>query len=845
MSSGATDKSLLVEGQNAGWFKGGVRPFAEPGLTPNYGPDRAFEMLKITLDLEIDPEAKTLNGLAVLNVGPTVSGFGVVELDFDEVQVESVTFSESDVSWSHDDGKLLVSGIKDQGDIEVKYKARPRRGLYFVGPCEAHPDRRHQAWSQCQDADGHFFFPCIDHPSCKVSMTIHVTAPGKFTVVSNGERAGVESLESGWKRWSWEQEQPIPAYLVTVVVEELEIVEDIFCELPLRYLVPIGTGEEWTRRVFGRTPQMIDCFEQQFGVSYPWPRYDQVIVDDFIFGGMENVAATTLTRMTLTGERAQHEWVSDVLIAHELAHQWFGDLVTCRDWSQGWLNEGWATYSEAIWANYIDGREEAIYSMWETANDFFVESDTRYSRAIVTYMFREPIDMFDRHLYEKAGCVVHTLRNELGDDAFWPAVTSYLNEFAHQTVHTYDFQSSLERSTGRNLDWFFNQWIHSPGFPELGIKLSENNGSLEVTVTQTQSGKGVPSAYRFELELHLAGAETTSVTLSVRERSRTFVVPVPEGLSYIAVDPGFSFLSRMKIDAPAKWHIAAMSDHQLESPTVRIRAGEALARQNRPDGTLAIGTALAGEPHWGVRKAHYTSLARTRSEQSMGILLSALETEKEPRARLALVRGLGQFRDERVWSALLPMAVDGDLSLYAEAEAGAILGRHRAPKAIEAAEALLSKDSWAEALRCGGVRCLGAMRDPIHLDRIVDFSTAKFPQGLRSVAAGALGQLAHEVPECRLLAVERLNELAESGPFRVKLAAVSAIGRVRDPSSIGVLQRLHQSAADGRTMRMAWEALVKVRAGRGSDDALANVSGSVDQLEKRYRDLKGRLDRLD
>jgi len=844
VSTGATDKSLLVEGQVSGWFKGSSRPFAEPGVLPNYGPDRAFELLKLTLDLSIDPEAKTLEGRALISVGPTVSGFGLVELDLDEVDVKSVTFSRGEISWSYGDGKLVVEGISSAGEISVIYSGSPRRGLYFVGPSEAEPDRRHQAWSQCQDADGHFFFPCVDHPSCKVPMTIHVSTPAQYTVVSNGFCSGVETLESGWRRWSWEQEKPIPSYLVTVVAEEVEVVEDNFGDLPLRYLVPLGTGDEVTKRVFGRTPQMIECFERQFGVSYPWPRYDQVIVDDFIFGGMENVAATTLTRQCLTDERSQHEWVGDVLIAHELAHQWFGDLVTCRDWSQGWLNEGWATYSEAIWANYAFGREEAIYSMWETANDFFVESDTRYSRPIVTYMFREPIDMFDRHLYEKAGCVVHTLRNELGDAAFWPAVTNYLNEFAHQTVHTHDFQSSLERSTGRNLDWFFRQWIHSPGFPELEINLSEKGGNLEVTINQTQTGKDVPKVFRFGLELHFAGETPTSVNLSVNERSRTYVVPVPDGLSYVAIDPNFGFLSRMKVEAPAKWHIAALSDHDIEAPTVRIRAGEALARQNRPDGLAALGAALLKERHWGVRKSHYMSLGRTRSEQALAILLPALEGETEPRARLALVKALGNFRDERVWDALYNIAVHGDISLYSEAEAGAILGKHRAPRALDAAEVLLSKDSWSDVLRSGGVRCLGAMRQDSHLDRIIEFTTSKFSQRLRSTAAGALGQLAHEVPECRLPAVETLNELAESGPFRVKLAAVSAIGRVRDSSSIGVLNRLHQSAADGRTMRMAWEALVKVRAGRGSEDALANVAGSVDRLERDYRTLKGQIDKL-
>ena len=199
---------------------------------------------------------------------------------------------------------------------------------------------------------------------------------------------------------------------------------------------------------------------------------------------MENVAATTLTDLVITDERAALDWDAESLIAHELAHN--GLETSTSDWSQGYLNEAWATYSEILWKDEDLGKEEAEYHLYGDLKNYLSECVSRYKRPIVSYQFREPIDMFDRHLYEKAALVVHTLRTVLGETSFWAGVKNYLHDNAHQTVHTRDFQVAMENASGRNLDGFFHDWVLSPGHPALTVKTAWTKGLLKVTVTQRQ-----------------------------------------------------------------------------------------------------------------------------------------------------------------------------------------------------------------------------------------------------------------------------------------------------------------------------------------------------------------------
>lgn len=823
-----TDKSLSLESSFGGWALARRRAFAEPGAQPNYAPDRAYQIEHIGLDLHIDPVARTLRGLARIRFTSTPIATARFALDCDELTVETVTDAAGDpLEWKQADGKLYIPASTE---VIICWRGSPRRGLYFVGPNASEPDREPEAWSQCQDEDAHFIFPCFDHPSMKHAFTTRVTVPAGYTCIGNGRLKQREGSS-----WVWDQVEPMPSYLWTVVVMKATVVGEEWEEIPLRYVVPQGTPEELVRKAFGRTPEMIAFLSGLYG-RYPWPRYDQVIVHDFIFGGMENTAATTLLDLVLT-DIPELEWDPDELIVHEMAHQWFGDLLTCQDWSQGWLNEGWATYTEYLWNAHHCGADHASYALWEQLGTYVSEDSDRYRRPIVSYLFREPIDVFDRHLYEKGALVLHTLRTELGDTAFWAGVTLYLTRHRYQTVHTRHFQRAMEDATGRNLDRFFEQWVMSPGHPVLEVTVSHADGLVQVHIKQTQEGEGTPSAYSVPLQI---GYRDRAHTVMVDQRERGYSFPSVEAPDFVRVDGDFKVLAAIKLKAPRSWLIAQLD----RDPGVigRIRAAKALGEEGSLEAVEALIAAVKRDAFWGARAEIAEVLGERGGERATAALIGALE-DSSARVRKRVATALGGIRRPEVVPALLAHATDP--SILVEGEIAKSLGRLRAPEARARCEVLLDRPSWSEVLRCRAIEGLGALRDAAILPVLLGAADESRPARARAAACSALANLGNDVDSVRTDVVERLILLAEDANFRVQVAAINALGKVRDERATAVLERAHASAGDGRCRRLAWEALANIREGRTTAEGLTTLRGQLDGIADENKRLKDRLDKLE
>ncbi len=841
-SNALTDKSGQLEAQFSGFLVDAARPFAEPGIAPHYAPDVGFKLSGITLHLTIDPAAKTLQGEAEISIDPLISGLGEVSLDFDDMTVETVEDATTGAAlqWRHTDAKLRIMGMNSQGGkVRVRWHGSPTRGLYFTGPTPANPDRPFMAWSQCQDEDAHFFFPCIDQPGVKAPMEIRVTVPEGYTAIGNGEAKGQDGCD-----FLFSQIDPIPAYLFTVVVGPLTVLQDGQGDIPIQYWAPEGTDEATLRRVFDKTPRMIKLFEQTFGHPYPWPRYDQVVVHDFIFGGMENVAATTLTDMVLTDERAAIDWDAESLIAHELAHQWFGDLITCQDWSQGWLNEGWATYSEIVWKVHDLGQAEADYHLFSDLANYLSESGGRYQRAIVSYQFREPIDMFDRHLYEKGALVNHTLRTVLGETAFWDGVAHYLRRHAHGTVHTRDYQRALEEVSGRNLDGFFQQWVHAPGHPKLSVTTSWTNGLLEVKVEQQQSGKDVPEIYQLPLDIKvITETDEQHVTLRVAERVRAWVIPCTTEPKQVEVDAGFRILSEITVSGPRPWLVASLKHDS--SVVGRIRAARALAKEGSPKAVEALITALADEDFWGVRLQLADILADIGTATVRTALLDCID-DAHPKARRGIVAAIAKLpRHPDITAALTKIAQEGDPSIQVEGEAVRSLGKLRTDNAVAMCTEVSGRPSWNEMLACRALEGISYTRSEAALPLLLDWTSEESHERARATAAAGLGRLADEVEPCRNAAIERLIELAIDAPFRVRYAAIPALGQARAIQAYSTLQRIHEGQSDGRLRRQAYEAIQRITASRGGESTMANLRRGLEKLRDENRALRTRVDALE
>jgi aminopeptidase N len=418
---------------------------------------------------------------------------------------------------------------------------------------------------------------------------------------------------------------------------------------------------------------MLEEFSRITGVDYPWPRYDQVVVDDFVFGGMENISCTTMTDVLLVDEKGFVEWDPDGLVSHELAHQWFGDLVTCQDWSQSWLNESWATFMEVVWWEHDRTPALATWYRWQLARDYFEEDSGRYRRPIVSYRFRNPIDVFDRHLYQKGGCVLSTLRAVLGEDAFWTGVRAYLDRHAHDTVHSRHFQRALEDATGRNLDRFFAEWIEGAGHPSLKVKLSEEEGLLTVSAKQVQEGKETAEAFAFPLRLGIVTASgERTVDLPIKERERTWAIPVTDDIRTVRVDPGFRVLAQMELDAPRGWLVALLED---ECPVLAVRAAKALLVEGSKTAFQAVVKAQAEHPDYHVRQDLARQLGKICAAEVRDLLVARLSEEADPRVRRAVCDALGTYRDATAADALLEV-LDKEVETWALTPATSGRGRH-------------------------------------------------------------------------------------------------------------------------------------------------------------------------
>ncbi|MEZ4319683.1 MAG: M1 family aminopeptidase [Myxococcota bacterium] len=821
---------------------GGVMPFAEPGVKPHYAPSRRVRIEHLDLTLRLFPVERRFEGDARIRVSALATYGGVASFDLEEVEVLSVADGDGNaLPFVHEDGSLDIQ-VAQPTILAVTWRGSdPSCGLYFTGPKPAAPQRQHMAWTQCQDEDGHYVFPCHDHPGTKHPWSIRLEGPAGFTLLSNG--APVASGEENGRAWAtYEQSEPMPAYLFTAVCAELEGLESSWRGRPVRYFVPPGS-EDAIVRAFGKTPLMIEEFSQKTGFDYPWPRYDQVVVHDFIFGGMENVACTTMTDVLLVDELGVLEWDPDSLVSHELAHQWFGDLVTCQDWSQGWLNESWATFMESVWWDSDRDADEAVWYRFNTMGEYLEEFATRYRRAIVSYEFREPIDVFDRHLYQKGSCVLWTLRGILGEDAFWAGVKSYLHERAHDTAHSRDFQRAMERTTGENLDGFFHQWVHSPAHPELELRFSESDGLLVCNIKQTQSGEGVPEAYAFPLRLEILTVEgSTAITLPVKERERAWAIPVSGKVLTVRVDPGLNVLATHSWKGPRAWLERLLTD---ADPVIAVRAAGALLEDGSAPAVAAVRDAMAAHPFWGVRSELVGRVARRGGTNDRDAVIDVLQTDTDPRVRRAAASALGGFRDADAAEALLGVLEEDITTWQLHGAALKALGSTRDARAIEALTPYLTMDSWAQTIATRALSGLASTRDPSVLEVLLDHTRTHHDDRIRGAAATALGELGDHVEAIRTTALERLVEMLNEPGFRAQLAAIGALATLGDTRATGPLSRVHRSAPDGRTRRTAYEALVQIRRGRTSEEGLAGLRRELDALREQNATLRERLDKLE
>jgi aminopeptidase N len=835
------------------------RPFALPGDKPHYARDRVVDVRHIKLEIEIDPERRRIEGAASTTFVPINDGLTHVEFDAVEMEIRDVRIEgrRARASYTYEGGRLRIElGARrkagEQITTVVSYAAVPRRGLYFVGPDEGYPDKPLQVWSQGQDEDSRHWFPCFDFPNELATSEVIVTVPTPLTAVSNGKLRAVRQQGSR-RTFHWYQSVPHVAYLTSVAAADFAEITERGDGVPVQYYVQKGREAE-AKRALGRTPKMLRFFSERTGIPYPYAKYAQVVVGDFIFGGMENVSATTLTDTVLYDRRAAPEMESsaDSLVAHELAHQWFGDLLTCRDWAHGWLNEGFATYFDSLFTEHHEGVDRFRYVMRGDAEIYLRDDRARYRRPIVSNTYNEPIDLFDRQFYEKGAWVLHMLRFELGDELFWKAVRHYAQKHRHTNVTTPDLQRAIEAATGRNLDAFFDQWVYGAGHPTFNVSFEWDDAAKQakLTVRQTQSTEhGTAEVFRTPVVVDFAtNGATQSHRVQLTEREQSFYFSLAERPKMVRFDPGGWLLKTVEFKRSEE-----LLTYQLthdDDVLGRIDAAKDLAKLGSKDSIHALKEAALSDAFWGVQAAAARALGSAGSAPALEALLGCLAVA-DPRSRRAVFDALGEFRDEppanrgaAAAQALERVLREGDASYFVEAAAAAALGKTRSPSAFGGLEAALAKPSHNDVIRVRAFEGFAELRDDRALPLAIEWTRYGRPPYARDAAATCLGKLGRHM-ERKEPALDRLVELLDDPSLRTRMSALAALQELGDDRAVGAVERLAARDLDGRIVRRSREVVAALREGRDKGEEVKKLREELDKLREEQKTLKDRVEKME
>jgi aminopeptidase N len=506
---------------------------------------RHADLLHTRLDVRFDWQKEQVLGKAVLTIQPYFQPIDQIVLDAKGFLLHRVALAgqPDTLPYFYDGEKLTVRLDKSYPrgtsfDIDIDYTATPLasggsdaitsdKGLFFINPTGSEPGKPRQIWTQGETENNSRWFPTIDKPNERATHDILITVEKGFKTLSNGLLVESRENPDGTRTDHWNMSLPHAPYLVMIAVGDFTVVRDTWNGIPVEYFME-PRYEPYARDIFPHTPDMLQLFSDLLDVPYPWQKYAQVVVRDYVSGAMENTTAVIFGEfMNGTDRELVDNLQNEKIIAHEMFHHWFGDLVTCESWANLTLNEGFANYSEYLWLEHKYGRAEADFHRLQELSGYLESANTQGIHPLIHFGYDEKEDMFDAHSYNKGGLVLHMLREYVGEEAFFAALGKYLRDNAFTDVEAHELRLAFEEVTGEDLNWFFNQWYFREGHPVLDVDYDydEVNRQVILTVEQTQDPTRMPAV--FELPVKVAfqsGTDVITHSLRINQRSQTFLL---------------------------------------------------------------------------------------------------------------------------------------------------------------------------------------------------------------------------------------------------------------------------------------------------------------------------------
>lgn len=755
----------------------------------HWPPSRTYHVENYKLKLRFDAPKGEVFGDEVVTLRPMERPFRKFYLDSTELSIDAVTLEPAEgapiaLKFTAEDPRLWITLDRDYDanralKVRIVYHGSPRFGLFFVNPDSNYPDWPREIHTQGETEFNHYWFPCWDYPNDMATSETITTVPEGQTVVSNGKLVKM-TRSAGQVTYDWVESIPHSSYLVSLAIGPWHKFSDQYKGKPVDYYVPTDVDEATARRSFHLTPDMIGFFSIATGVEYPYEQYAQTTVQNFMFGGQENVSATTISDRTLHDERADQDYPSTSVVSHELGQHWFGDYVQGRDWANIWLNEGFATYLEALYTQHREGYDAyrfEIYDDFQLAEQ--AEDRDSYRRPIVDRHYNDPFDMVDVTTHAKGADVLDMLRYVVDgreamshpasqDEALFRAFHHYLTAHAAQSADTPELIESIRDITGQELGWFFREWVFMAGHPDYRIEASYDatKKTEKLTVAQTQPTNAGTPIFDMPIELAFYGAHGEHKQIQVRDnlQRQEFEIPLDFEPQWVDFDPDDIIDKTVQFDKPVDaliagaekdpsmmgrlWDVQRLGTTTLANPDARV---EALAR------------VLGADGFYGVRAAAATSLGSIGTERAKAALLSALQ-QSDSRVRTAVFEALGNFSKDPALYSVLVNALHNDSSYAVEAAAARGLGKSGAPQVFDVlqAEVLTKPEIHVMQAALSG---LVATKDPKAVGILLAQAQPGVPERIRLSALGGLENLKDAVAQNHAQEVVEVVRAALHDPF--------------------------------------------------------------------------------
>ncbi|MCF8463319.1 MAG: M1 family peptidase [Flavobacteriales bacterium] len=589
---------------------------------------RTFDLIHTTLDVRFDWEKQQLMGKAELTLKPYFYATNQLVLDAKGFDLNAVSLKKDgqlqSLKYTYDKDKIFIELDKEYTRNEslviwVDYVAKPEeleaegsaaitdaKGLYFINPFGEEKDKPKQIWTQGETESSSCWFPTIDSPNENMTQDIKITVDSRFVTLSNGLLVSSRPNGDGTRTDQWKQTKPHAPYLAMMAVGEFAVVKDKWKGIDVDYYVE-PAYEPHAKAIFGETPNMLDFYSEVLGFPYAWEKYSQVVVRDYVSGAMENTTATIHGEFLHRTQRELLDGDNEEIIAHELFHHWFGDLVTCESWSNLPLNESFATYGEYMWLEHRHGRDAADKHGKEQQQQYIASVAQTGHVDMIRYFYNNKEDMFDAHSYNKGGRILHMLRKTIGDEAFFKGLNLYLNENKFQSVEIHQLRLAMEKVTGFDLNWFFNQWFLDKGYPILDITHNYNAEAKKysVTIKQTQDLKEFP-LYRIPMDVDVYfGGGVARHRIDLTEKEQTFEFDVLGEPSLVKVDA-----EQMLLGTKSETLTEAEYIFMLKNAPLFLDKAEAMNGLKSTKNLEAIEAIIAAleDSYWGTRRKALTSL---------------------------------------------------------------------------------------------------------------------------------------------------------------------------------------------------------------------------------------------